>query len=266
MQNSDTGRWWLLPSLIALSGALALSGSRQARRWRTGMRSWFRPVLRFFSSPASPPAQPALLERIRALEHRLALQQEQIRQLSSQLRSLHAFRERFPNLDVGLAPADIIGRDASALRRTLIVDAGRRQGVSLDCPVVSAAALVGRVVDVSMRSSVVRRIDDPASVVPVVVMRTRDQGILRGALGAEIRLEIDYVGRLSRLRAGDLVLTSGMGGVFPKGLVVGAVAQAANPPGAMFKRVRVRPAVDLNRLERVLILTRPKPFRRQSNG
>ncbi len=258
MLKSDTGRWWLLPGLILLSGALLMTRSEQVERLRMGIASLLRPVQRFMAAPRPRTGDPALLARIRTLENRLALQQEQVWKLSSQLRSLRAFRSRFPKLDVGLVPADIIGRDTSALRRTLIVDAGEDDGVSVDCAVVLEAALVGRVVALSAKSSTVRLIDDPASVVPVVVTRTRDQGILEGTLADDARLAFQYADRLSQLKTGDLVLTSGIGGVFPRGIVVGKIVSARNKPGALFKQVRVRPIANLHKLESVLIITQPK--------
>jgi len=258
MLKSDTGRWWLLPGLILLSGALLMTRSELVERLRMGITSLLRPVQSFMAAPSPRTGDPALLARIRMLENRLASQQEQIWQLSSQLRSLRAFRNRFPRLDVGLVPADIIGRDTSSLRRTLIVDVGEKDGVSVDCAVVLEAALVGRVVSLGPKSCEVRLIDDPASAVPVVVTRTRDQGILEGALADDARLAFEYADRLALLKAGDLVLTSGIGGVFPKGIVVGKIVSATNKPGAMFKQVRVRPAVNLHKLQSVLIVTQHK--------
>ena len=255
MQISETGRWWLLPGLILISGALWVTRSEPVQRLRMGIVSFFRPVQKLLSRPvrhASPPS-PALVSHVRELENRLLRERERNWQLSRQLQSLRAFRGEFSDLSVGVVPAEIIGRDTSTLRRTLIVDAGLLDGVALNSAVLVDAALVGRIVDVSARSSRVLMIDDPGSAVPVVVLRTREQGILEGRFDERPKLAFEYIDRLSSLRPGDVVLTSGVGGVFPKGIVIGSVSQVQNEPGTLFKEVYVQPSVHMSRLERVLI-------------
>ena len=260
MRKSRTGRWWLLPGLILISGAVLMTRSEPVERMRLGIISFFRPAQKFMAQPAPRRRSDSLQARVRTLENQLLRQQERIWQLSHQLRSLRAFRDNFPRLEVRVVPAEIIGRDTSPFRRALILDAGRVHGVSLNSPVLVDAALVGRVTGVSARTSDVRLIDDPASSVPVVVMRTREQGAVEGTLEERPRLALHYVDRLSQLRVDDVVLTSGVGGLFPKGIVVGEVRSSENTPGALFKQVYVQPAVDLSRLERVLVLRRaPKP-------
>jgi rod shape-determining protein MreC len=232
-----------------------------------GFVSFFAPVQQFLARPPwtrpkrgdDPRGRGEIISRLRALQHQATRQQEIIWQLSRELQALGAFRRQFPDLAAEAIPAEVLGTDASALRRSIMVDAGSADGVRVDCAVLVDVALVGRVAAVGTHASRVMLVTDPACAVPVLVTRTRDQGILEGSLGRDMRLSLQYLERSSQVRAGDDVLTSGLAGVFPKGIVVGKIAASTAESGALFRTVEVQPAVDLTKLERVLILRRVMP-------
>jgi rod shape-determining protein MreC len=149
--------------------------------------------------------------------------------------------------------ARVVGRDATNWFKTLVLDRGGLDGVRRNQPVVAPDGLVGRVVEVTPTSAKVQLVTDPLSAVGGLIQRTRVTGIVTGSLGAGTR--VTYLPLLADVVAGDQVLTSGMGGVFPKGIPVGHVTAVERRSGALFQEASLEPAVDLARLEEVLILT-----------
>ena len=231
---------------------------------RMGLVSFLSPVQKLWTRSFSrSSAQGTALgqstkthERVRALENQVLRQQERIKQLSHQLALMRSVRRQLPQLAGQAVPAEVIGQDTSMLRRSVLVDAGVSDGVYEDSAVLVDGGLVGRVTAAGRRASRVMLLSDPGSCVPVLATRTREQGILAGNLDDRETLEVEFASRFANLRTGDLIVTSGVGGVFPKGIVVGRVVTAVARPGELFKTVRIKPGVDLFRLERVVVLKR----------
>lgn len=195
----------------------------------------------------------ALLEEIQSLR----LENFKYREMLAtyhRLSELLQFKESSP---FNMMSAQVIGRDPTGLFKSIIIDKGARSGVLMDMPVVSAQGVVGRVVSVSPNYSKVLLIIDPNSALDCINQATRDQGILRG-VSAET-CELDFVLKTSSMNQGDILITSGMCGVFPKGLPVGEVARVSDRPGALFKDVEVHTMVDFNRLEEVLVILKEDP-------
>jgi len=149
--------------------------------------------------------------------------------------------------------ARVVGRDATNWFKTIILDRGSRDGLRRNMPVVAPDGLVGRVVEVAATSAKVQLVTDPLSAVGGLIQRTRVTGIVTGGLGAGIR--ITYLPLLADVGVGDEVLTSGMGGVFPKGIPVGRVVAVERRSGALFQEASLEPTVDLAQVEEVLVLT-----------
>ena len=118
--------------------------------------------------------------------------------------------------------ARVVASSPSALSRSLLIDAGRNQGVRDGFPVVSGEGLLGRVIQVGEDSATVRLLSDRLSRVPVFIGKQQARGLLTGTGAASPRLE--FVAGDVAVTAGDVVTTSGLGGVFPRGLAVGVVA------------------------------------------
>jgi len=117
---------------------------------------------------------------------------------------------------------------------------------------VAPEGLVGRVVEVTPYTAKVQLVTDPVSASGGLLQRTRVTGIVSGNLGAGLRMR--YLPLLADVAVGDEVVTSGMGGVFPKGIPVGRVTAVERKSGALFLEAVLQPKVDLGRLEEVLIL------------
>jgi rod shape-determining protein MreC len=173
---------------------------------------------------------------------------------ASRLRSLLALKQSEPFASVA---ARVIGRDPSHWFSSLLVDRGTRDGVRRNDPVVTSEGLVGRVIEVGGSWSRVLLIVDPRSAVSVVVVRSRETGVAEG-LGRPL-LRVTYLSRDASIQPGDLVETSGLGQIYPRGVPVGTVVGVSRPPGDLFQEAVVRPAVDLGHLDDVLILLRPSP-------
>lgn len=157
--------------------------------------------------------------------------------------------------------ARVVGQDPSPLRRSLTIDIGSEDGVAPDQVVVAQGGVVGRVLQAGPDRSRVLLITDLDSAVDVVAARTRARGILVG-LRREMGLkrerwmtQAEYVSGSEEILAGDLLLTSGQDGVFPKGYPVGVVEKVEKDASGLFWKAEVQPYAELQKLEEVLVLT-----------
>jgi len=176
---------------------------------------------------------------------------------SRRLQSLLLLAEQEPYRFVA---ARVIGREQAALAKTLWIDKGEAHGLKPGMPVMALPGLIGRLTNVSRRSAKVQLLIDEGSNVDVLVERTRQQGMLRGAgsRGCVVR----YISKIQDVREGDVILTSGLSNIFPKGLLVGKVVHADRSDAGMFLNIRVSPFADFTSLEEVLVLAgeRKEPF------
>jgi rod shape-determining protein MreC len=152
--------------------------------------------------------------------------------------------------------ARVVGKDATNWFKSLVLDRGSLEGVRRNQPVLAPDGLVGRVVEVTPISARVQLVTDPVNAVGGLIQRTRVTGIVSGNLGAGARVR--YLPLMANVVVGDEVVTSGMGGVFPKGISIGRITAVERRSGALFQEATLQPAVDLSRLEEVLILTGPE--------
>jgi rod shape-determining protein MreC len=148
--------------------------------------------------------------------------------------------------------AAVIGYDSTNFFRTVLINKGTRDGLRRNLAVVTPRGAVGRIIKVYEGSSRVLLINDRSSGVDALVQRTRDQGVVQG-LGLN-QCEMKYLSRQSDVAVGDLVVTSGMGGIFPKGVRVGTVKNVKRG-GYLLQKVEVSPTAFLDRLEEVVVLT-----------
>jgi rod shape-determining protein MreC len=151
-----------------------------------------------------------------------------------------------------LMPARVVGRDASITSRSIVVDKGYRDGVTLNMPVISVSGIVGMVQDVSPNASRVMLISDKNSRIDVLIQQDRVLGILEGSADGNIR--VSYVDGKIPVTQGDVVVTAGVGGIFPKGLLVGEVTKVKKPVSELFLEIEVSPRTDLGSLEEVLLI------------
>lgn len=186
---------------------------------------------------------------------------EEARLENARLQSLVSFAQAAKVKALG---AHVIGRPTQ-YDRVITLDRGTADGVEEGMPVVgtlelpsrsteasAAGGLIGQTIDVTAHSAKVRLINDQSSGVAAMIQSNRANGIVRGSI--EGGLSLEFVSHETTVRAGDIVITSGMGGVYPKGLVVGEVTKVLNLPSTLYQDLTLLPAADLSGSEEVLIL------------
>ncbi|WP_303720820.1 rod shape-determining protein MreC [Malonomonas rubra] len=188
------------------------------------------------------------LEQENSQLHSALQQVEEFRLQNERLRKLLAFVD---DLDRPALPAQVIGEDVSSWARTVTIDKGSRAGLRAGLPVVAAEGVVGRIIKAAPNSSRVLLVTDASSAIAAMVQRTRTRGVVRG-LGA--KMSLDYALRGADIERDDLLVSSGMGGVFPKGLPLGKVSGVERDQYGLFQWVEVSPAVDFSHLEEVLVI------------
>ncbi len=146
----------------------------------------------------------------------------------------------------------------TAILETILVDRGKLSGALADTPVLSTEGVVGRIYRAGLTVSTVLLLIDPSSRVAVVGRDNRAAGIVYG-MGADEKLMVKYVGLTSTIAQGEILVTSGMDGVYPKGLPVARVTSVKREEGTLFMDVQAEPLVDILRLEEVLLLKRAAP-------
>ncbi|MEW6320790.1 MAG: rod shape-determining protein MreC [Acidobacteriota bacterium] len=196
----------------------------------------------------------ALRREVQALQIRLQ-EERALAQRSETLRQLLELRER---AGLETAAAEVIGGGAGLDFRSVTIDKGTSDRVQADMAVISPAGVVGRVVLPSPRAAQVQLVIDRNAAVAALIERTRAQGIVVGQGDGTLRLE--YLSSSAEVQPGDLVVTSGIDGIFPKGFVIGAVDHIDRGTGP-YSDVAVRPAVDFSRLEEVLVVLTPPAAR-----
>lgn len=173
---------------------------------------------------------------------------------AERLKKLYGLQSQYSSASM---VAQIFARDPTNWFKTVLVNKGKKGGVSKDMAVVTSEGVVGRVIEVSSSTAKVLLITDPNSALDVIVQRSRSQGIMEGKMGETCVLR--YVQKREDVQVGDEVITSGLGGIFPKGLMAGTVTQVERKRPGIFQYIEVTPAVDFARLEEVLILREEKP-------
>jgi rod shape-determining protein MreC len=181
------------------------------------------------------------------------VQLQEQRALADRSRSLERLLELRDRLSLQTSAAEIIAASATSDFRTVTIDKGSLHGLKADMGVIAPAGVVGRVVTPTARASKVQLLIDRNAAAGVLIERSRAQGVALGS--GEDRLRLEYVAETGDVVVGDVVVTSGIDGIYPKGLVVGRV-ESVDKNGA-YRQITVRPAVDFSSLEEVLVILTP---------
>ena len=239
------------------------------------------PLLRLFQTPIA--ASYSVYERLHGWQrleqenHKLKLEMDRLSSLGVQMEELSLENQRL-RLLLGMRPntspqelvARIIGNSSSAFARSFLVDAGQEEGVTPDSTVLgitaqSGGGLLGRVVQTSQHTALVLTLPDFNSRVPVLIQRSRVRAIVSGR--NKPLLEMEFVPKGSDIRVGDLVVTSGVGGIFPKGIPIGRIeAIAATEETGLFHLISVKPSIDFDRVEEVRLLLQTEPNEEPSDN
>ena len=241
--------------LVISAFALMLLGKADTvlvERVRTAVGDTAAPILEFIARPIDTISATfegiGELANLRArnatLEHeieRLGHWQAVARRLEAENAALRQLTDMVADPRLRLVTARVVGDHGGAFARSVLVNAGARDGVAKGQAAITSDGLAGRVVEVGMRSARVLLINDINSRIPVLVGEARDRAILTGDNTSQLLLR--YLATGTKIRPGDHVVTSGHGGVFPPGLPIGVVTQASETA------MRVQPFVDWAHME-----------------
>ncbi len=170
---------------------------------------------------------------------------------NDRLREMLEFKKRDP---YDLIPAEVIGFSSDAGVRGLIINKGEFAGVSEDLAVIAIKGIVGRVFRTNPHSTIVQLMNDPNIGIAVRLKRNRENGIIHS--NDRTMLALDNIPISSTVFEGDTVITSGLGGVFPEGLLVGVVTKASPADNGWLWDVQVQPMVNFSNIEEVFIISR----------
>lgn len=189
------------------------------------------------------------------LKNKIIEQQDIINVFNKKLEIVSEYKK---NIDDNEKPivADIIGFDVSNFRKSIIVDVGKKQGVSVGDVVVFGNSLVGRITAIGNSSGRVMLITDPASNVPSRFLKSRTRGIVQGT--ADGKCMMKYVPRQIKVDRPEKVISSGIGGVFPKSLYIGNVVEVKQKSASLFKDIKITPRIDISKIENVLVIKRKR--------
>lgn len=206
-------------------------------------------------------------EDLQSLADSLMIENVRLKEIESEnetLRRLLNFTQANPTHSYKAAEVKgrVIGRDPSNFLSYLIIDLGSQQGIEKGMPVVAERGLVGRITDVGSNWAKVMLIIDPSSSVNALIQSSRATGVVEGHVGGSLVMK--YIPQGETVNVNDIVLTSGLGGNFPKKLIIGQVTAVRQRDIEMFQEAHIRPTVDFNNLEIVLVITNflPADFER----
>jgi len=178
------------------------------------------------------------------------------------LRNLLGFRDRSFQYD--LEAAEVIARDPSNWFNVISIDKGERHGIKKDMAVITDKGLVGYILSTTSNTSKVMLITDERSSVSAMIQRTRDNGVVKGTIDPAPNgyLKMVFLPHDANLVKGDIVISSGLGGLIPKGIVIGEVEEANKESYELMQYVIIRPSVDFLKLERVFVIKGEKEANR----
>jgi len=245
----------LLMSLTGAAQPLQSAAQRIAEPAEAALRSLSAPLTEGLATLTS-------LRRLRAENRELRLENERLRVALAQAREDDVRAAALTELlrlgsqfgSDKLTVANVIARDPTPMRAVVLIDRGTRDGVQNGMPVLGkGGALVGTVERALEGNAWVRLITDPKSAANAIVQESRWSAVAVGGPDHTVRME--FLEQGAEVKPGDTVLTSGLGGVYPPGLLIGRVAKVEGGPLDVFKRVQVEPAARLSSLESVAVLT-----------
>ena len=187
------------------------------------------------------------------------LRLQEVERENQRLRELLQFAETRPSFELqgGQIIARVIGQNATNFLNVAMIDLGSRHGIRVGMPVVNEQGLVGRISEVTATTSKVLLITDPSSTVNAILQASRLTGVISGTPGSHP--VIGFLPQGTEIGVGEVVLTSGMGGAFPKGIHIGQVVEVRQRDVNVFQEAVVRPTVNFGQLEEVMVVTNFDP-------
>lgn len=267
-QEQMPGLRWVLAFVIISLFAITVGSRSFATPYILGMRAGASTVAKPLTLAGNLLFKP--LSSVSTIAHNLGASQttlteleNQNAQLSSQLAALEEYKLENTRLNKLLdiknaynlksTAARVIGSQLDAWERIIVIDKGSNSGIGLNMAVMDAFGLMGQVIEVGPTSAKVRLINDEHSGVSAIIQSTRVPGVVVGNVDGSLTL--NYIPTTEQVNEGDMVVTSGMGGIFPKGIVIGRVKSVQKDSAALYANITVEPISKHFNPEEVLIIT-----------
>lgn len=193
------------------------------------------------------------LSELRAENERLRARNAELEEAARTTESLEALLELKNTYSLASTAARIISGSADSWTDAVTIDKGTSSGIAVGMPVTDSVGAIGQVIECNAASATVRLITDENSGISAMVQSSRAQGMLRGSATGSMRLTLIRTDQ--QVVVGDTVVTSGLGGAFPKGLPLGKVSNVEKVPGALYYDIVVEPVSSTESLEEVLVIT-----------
>ncbi len=269
MKSQRSRPWQTIVIALVVVGllALALGGflspiSRLVLSPIFAVQEWLTIRFQAFQDIFNAPTDLAILRQENSiLEAEIARLQTQVINLQQQvteveiLSALLDFARANPQNEY--KAASVIFRDPKPFMKYIVINVGSDDGIFSGMPVVSAEGLVGRVVAVNANGARVELITDPGSSVNVLIQPADVDSVLQGSITSN--LSLDLIPQEAEVQPGDLILTSGLGGIYPSNILIGQIASVRTEATALFKQAAVQSGVDFSRLEIVLVIINFRP-------
>lgn len=193
------------------------------------------------------------LDELRSQNQELTAQVAELSEAKETATRLEGLLDLRSTYNLQSTAARIIGMSSDAWSRTVTIDKGSLDGLALNMPVTNSSGVIGQIIEVSPNTATVRLATDESSGISAMVQSTRAQGMLQGQPDGTLRLK--YVSTDSDVKEGDIIVTSGIGGVYPKGLPLGTVTTVERDSNSVYYTIVVRSAVTTENNEEVLVIT-----------
>ncbi len=268
--SAEQIRWRLFIAFVAISLVLLVLDSTghlsvvstYVRVPFSAAQNWVSNRVRNVENNLTPPRDLAVLEaeneQLRSRITELERQNEELLEVYAEytlLASLMEYARESP--EYRRVAADIIGWDTSNLVHTLIINRGESEGIKVGMPVETERGLVGRIIAVSPHAAQVQLLTDPGSSINARLGTSRADGTVVGQLTSHLRMK--WIEQDIPINENELVMTSGLGGNFPPDLIIGRIVEIQQSISELFQEGEVRPAVNIDQLEIVLVITDFEP-------
>lgn len=192
-------------------------------------------------------------ERLKKQLDKLLSENNRFTEIENSYKRLLKLSEFKQALNFKTIPAEVIGRDINGWFSTIFINKGSQQGIMKGMTVVGPNGLVGQIIVAAPNSSKVLLLTDSRSSVAALIQRSRSSGIVIGS--GTNSYKVKYLNLNADVKVGDRIISSGLGGIFPKGLLIGWVKKIIEKDSSFFLDAEIIPSVDMDKLEEVLVIT-----------
>ena len=220
----------------------------------TYLKNWFSGNDTFFTNVGTLQEENQELKKKNSELEQSLRELEIIKSENETLKEYVNLKDKYTNYET--IPGYVINKDISNYSGTLIINLGSKDGVAENMPVIAEHGLVGHIISVTENTAKVQTIVDTASTISCNITNSNDSLISRGTLSEESTLKATYIPTDATILEGDKIETSGLGGIYPKGIYVGTVKKVLNTKNITDRYALIKTGVDFKKLDTVLVITK----------